>query len=126
MKRTLLAKSSKNAARLPIDASRQDRSAVIDRVATELAASMVIEESFFDTRVLELSREAPAFQSKVETLKKRILKHLGGREEELLPQATVRVDERGLTELVRRMKALFFRRIEAAAIATPNTWAFAA
>lgn len=102
-----------------------DRSAVIDRVATELAASMVIEESLFDTRVRDLSREAPAFQSKVATLKKRILKHLGGREEELLPTSKVRVDERGLTELVRRMKALFFRRIEAAAIATPNTWAFA-
>lgn len=102
-----------------------DLRVVIDRAAAELASSMVHEESFFYPGVLELDRgAAPTFQSRVQTMKERILRFLRGREEELVPVAR-RVGERDLGDLVPRMKALFFRRIEAAALAPDSTLAFA-
>jgi hypothetical protein len=67
--------------------------------------------------------DASAFQAKVTTLKERILRHLRGREDELLPVVTTTIDERGVADLARRMKALFFRRIEAAAIVPSSGWA---
>lgn len=118
---------------------RKARRAMLDHVATELAASMALEESVFYPGVIQGmtssesgTAEAPVstrlrsprvvqhtdvpardFRAKVSSLRRVILLHVRERENELLPIPDEEFDERDLAELGRRMKSLFFRVVEA-------------